>query len=50
MTNGEAWDRIDLMRMILREIENGYSIDRRKEVIATLLKEYLNFLDDRVPI
>ena len=44
MTIGQALDKIDTMRVIVREIENGNSVDHRLNDIAELLDEYILIL------
>ena len=46
MTIGEALDRIDAMRLIVREIENGGSVDHRLDQIADFLDEYILILSN----
>ena len=41
MTIGEALDKIDAMRLIVREIESGMSVDDRLDRIADFLDEYI---------
>lgn len=44
MTIGEALDKIDAMRRIVREIESGGSVDGRLDEIAGFLDEYIIIL------
>lgn len=46
MTIGQALDRIDTMRIIVREIENGGSVNHRIGEIADLLDEYILILSN----
>lgn len=46
MTIGQALDKIDTMRIIVREIENGNSVDHRLNDIADLLDEYILILSN----
>lgn len=46
ITIGQALDKIDRMRIIVREIENGGSIDHRLADIAELLDEYITILSN----
>jgi hypothetical protein len=46
MTIGEALDKIDTMRIIVREIENGGSVDHRLDQIADFLDEYILILSN----
>ncbi len=44
MTIGQALDKINAMRTIVREIENGNSVDHRMIDIAGFLDEYICIL------
>lgn len=44
MTIGEALDKIDTMRTIVREIESGGSVDYCLDGIAKFLDEYICIL------
>lgn len=46
LTIGEALDKIDTMRTIVREIESGGSIDRRLDEVANFLDEYILILSN----
>jgi hypothetical protein len=46
MTIGEALDKIDAMRLIVREIESGISVDDRLDTIANFLDEYIIILSN----
>lgn len=46
MTIGQALDKIDTMRIIVREIENGNSVDHRINEIADFLDEYILILSN----
>lgn len=46
MTIGQALDKIDTMRIIVREIENGGSVDHRMDQIADFLDEYILILSN----
>lgn len=46
ITIGQALDKIDKMRIIVREIENGGHIDHRLSDIAELLDEYILILSN----
>ena len=46
MTIGQALDKIDAMRIIVREIENGGSVDRCMDQIADFLDEYILILSN----
>lgn len=46
ITIGQALDKIDRMRTIVREIENGGHIDHRLNDIAELLDEYILILSN----
>lgn len=46
MTIGQALDKIDTMRIIVREIENGGSVDYRLNEIAEFLDEYIMVLSN----
>lgn len=46
MTIGQALDKIDTMRIIVREIENGGSVDHRLVQIAEFLDEYIMILSN----
>lgn len=46
MTIGQALDKIDAMRLIVREIESGGSVDDRANTIAELLDEYILILSN----
>lgn len=46
MTIGEVLDRINAMRLIVREIENGGSVDHRLDQIADFLDEYILILSN----
>lgn len=46
MTIGEALDKIDAMRLIVREIESGMSVDCRLDTIAEFLDEYVLILSN----
>ena len=46
MTIGEALDKIDAMRLIVREIESGMSVDDRLDTIAEFLDEYIFILSN----
>lgn len=46
ITIGQALDKIDTMRTIVREIESGGSIDRRLDEIAEYLAEYILILSN----
>lgn len=46
MTIGQVLDKIDTMRIIVREIENGCSVDYRIYQIADLLDEYILVLSN----
>lgn len=44
MTVGNILDKVDTVRIIVREIENGGSVDHRANEIAELLDEYMAIL------
>lgn len=44
MTIGQVLDKIDAMRIIVREIENGGSVNHRIDEIAEYLDEYIMIL------
>lgn len=46
MTIGQALDKIDTMRIIVREIENGGSVEHRYDEIAEFLDEYILILSN----
>lgn len=46
ITIGEALDKIDTMRVIVREIESGGSIDHRLDEVANFLDEYILILSN----
>lgn len=46
MTVGQVLDKIDTMRLIVREIESGGSVDDRANTIAELLDEYILILSN----
>ena len=46
MTIGQALDKIDTMRIIVREIENGGSVEHRINQIAEFLDEYILILSN----
>ena len=46
ITIGEALDKIDTMRVIVREIESGGSIDHRLVEVANFLDEYILILSN----
>lgn len=46
MTIGQALDKIDTMRIIVREIESGGSVDHRLPEIADFLDEYIMILSN----
>ncbi len=45
-TIGEVLDKVDRIRLIVREIEGGCSIEDRVDDIADYLDEYINVLLD----
>lgn len=46
MTIGQALNKIDTMRIIVREIENGGHVDHRMNEIAEFLDEYILILSN----
>lgn len=46
LTIGQALDKIYAMRIIVREIENGGSVDHRINEIAEYLDEYILILSN----
>lgn len=46
MTIGQALDKIDAMRAIVRAIESGGSVDYRMDEIANFLDEYILILSN----
>jgi hypothetical protein len=46
MTIGEALDKINKMRTIVREIESGGSVNYKSDEIAELLDEYILILSN----
>lgn len=46
ITIGEALDKIDRMRIIVREIENGGHVDHCMDEIADFLDEYILILSN----
>lgn len=46
MTIGQVLDKIGAMRIIVREIENGNSVDHRINEIAEYLDEYILILSN----
>lgn len=45
-TIGEVLDKIDRIRLIVREIEGGCSVEDRVDDIAWYLNEYINVLSN----
>lgn len=45
-TIGEVLDKIDRIRLIVREIEGGCSVEARADDIVEYLDEYINVLSN----